>query len=311
MAADDSPVPAVEKLSPRGTLGTAADLLAVATPIAGVVAFFSEDDWPRTILALTLAGLALTFIAMSFRLQKLVVRSEEAHRRQVQDVKAMPSLARAIAHVARATVVADASPAQFVLHLDNACQELALMFSVASGTTCRVTVMSVYAPEEQRRRGGRMASTTDHDLATRVLCASYAERPTRSSVDWIVDNSDFDTIFAEGEPHFFSNDLPNEVANGYKNSHWDRAAIKRFTEKDSWPYKATIVWPIAYKPTGSDGKIDLVGFVSVDATELDTFEQNFDVPTGATFAHAMYSGMATYQAAQISAPIKPESDTQT
>lgn len=296
----------IKKLSPRGALGTVADLLAVITAILSAWVLVTKDDIPQSVLAVIISGLALTFIAISFRLHGLLVASQESHRRQLQDVKAMPLLSSATAQAAKATVVAAEAPNEFVLHINNACTYMAQLFGVASGSACRITVLEVYAPTGQHRRPNGPAPDPSHGLATRLLCASYAERPLRPDIDWVVDNTDFQGILA-GEPFFFCNDLPAEVARGYKNSHWDRARITEWQANDSWPYRATIVWPIINVPTDPDAERDLTGFLCLDTTERGTFERDFDVPTGETFAHAMYSGMAAYRAAQQQAARRPTS----
>lgn len=272
--------------------------------------FITGDDVPKSILAATVSGLAITFIAMSFRLHNALIRNDQRHRRHVQYLKATPLLSDATAHVARATVVAATRQAEFILHLNNACSSLAQMYSTAAGSACRVTVVELYAPQDRQRRPTEHASETEpNGVAVRLLCASYPERPLRGGIDWVVDNTDFATIFVTGSRYFMCNDLPAEVALGYQNSHWPREKIEEFRAKDSWPYRATIVCPIGSVPTNLvDGERDLVGFLCVDSPDVGTFDKDFDVPTGETFAHAMYSGMATYRAAQRRAaqPTKPE-----
>ena len=294
-------------VSPRGALGTVADLLAVTAAISGAYVFITRKNLPQTVLAITVSGLAITFIAISFRLQRVVVETETRHRRHVQDVKAVSLLSTATAHVARATVVAE-RPAEFVLHLNNACSDLAQMYDTATGEPCRVTVVELYAPQgKERRPGEAVALDGPYGVAVRLLCASYADRPVRPAIDWVVDNTDFETIFVTGSPYFLCNDLPAEVGKGLKNSHWTRERIADFQASDSWPYRSAIVWPIGSVSSGS-GDRDLVGFLCVDSKAVGIFDRDFDVPTGETFAHAMYSGMATYRAVQQRAaqPTKPE-----
>lgn len=284
-------------------------MLAVTAAISGAYVFFTRRNLPQTVLAATVSGLAVVFIAISFRLHQALAESEASHRRYVQDVKAIPLLSTATAHVARATVVAR-RPGEFVLHLNNACADLAQMFSVATGAPCRVTVVELYAPQERERRPGEGVRTDEpYGVAVRLLCASYTDRPVRPTIDWIVDNTDFETVFVTGSP-FLCNDLPAEVGNGLKNSHWPRDKIAEFQANESWPYRAAVVWPIGGSHGGSDGADrDLVGFLCVDSKQVGIFDRDFDVPTGETFAHAMYSGMATYRAVQqrVAQPTKPES----
>lgn len=289
--------------SPRGALGTFADLLAVVTTVVAGYAFFTKSDYPQTLLALTICGLAVVFIYISFRLQRLLEKSRLAAERQVRTVAALPYLSQAAAHATRATLAAE-QKAQFELHLARACQDLASMYSLATGTPCRVTVMQIWSPTTEGRRPGDLPGK---ELAVKLTAASYDERADRPGIDWLRDNSDFEKIFMRGEPYFLCNDLPDEVSRGYKNSHWDQDDIEKFTKEDSWPYKSALVLPIVSRPTNpAGGYVDLAGALCIDSQRLGSFDKDFDVPTGETFAHAMYSGLATYRGH----PPKPESSSE-
>lgn len=286
--------------SPRGALGTIADLLAILTTIVAGFTFFTDRDYPKTVLALTICGLALAFIYISFRLQRLLEKSTSAAERHVRTVAALPYLSTAAAHATRATLAAR-NKGEFELHLARACQDLASMYSLATGSPCRVTVMQIWSPTSQGRRPG---DAPGKELAVKLTAASYDERGDREGIDWLRDNSDFEKIFLRGEPYFLCNDLPDEVSRGYKNSHWEQEDIEKFKKEDSWPYKSALVLPIVSKPTNpAGGLVDLAGALCIDSKRLGTFDKDFDVPTGETFAHAMYSGLATYRGH----PPKPES----
>jgi hypothetical protein len=291
---------AVLGASPRGTLGTVADSLAVITAITAAYALIAGKPVPQALLALVVSALALIFLYTSFRLQRLLVASEQKYARHVSDVSAMPLLADAAAHLAQAVVAVEANRRVFVLNLDNACRSLAELYGIATGTPCRVTVLEVYAPHSERRPGDRAGNPDATGVAARTLAASYPDRPPRDKPDWLEDNTDFDTLLRTSASYFLCNDLPREVGDGYENSHWDRAKIAEFRKNDSWPYRSAIVWKIVGSPYSSSGDTerDLAGFLCVDSQHLGTFSKDFDVPTGQTFAHALYSGLATYRAAQ-------------
>lgn len=288
------------RTSPRGLAGTVADLLAIGGALTGGWVLVKDQPAPQQVLAVVISGLAVVFLVMSFHLHQQMINTHVKYARHVRDVSAMPKLADAASHLAQAIVAAEADPTRFLVHLNDASRLLAEMYGIAAGTPCRVTILEAYSPEEQRRPGDQRGGSDATGVAVRQLAASYPERRTRTSVDWVEDNTDFFTILRNGDRHFLNNDLPGEMANGYKNSHWPREQIAQFQREDSWPYRSTIVWPIQGLPyqAGGHAEMDLAGFLCVDATPVDTFRKDFDVPTGESFAHALYSGLATYRASQ-------------
>jgi hypothetical protein len=163
------------------------------------------------------------------------------------------------------------------------------MYEIATGFACRVTVVQVYAPNAGNR------------LAVRRVCTSYPDsgkRPGKSQIDWVEENTDFKDLFDTGDAYFFCNDLPNELGEGYRNSHWSRDKIAEMRKKGDWPYRSTIVWPVRgwIAPGPGEGRWDVTGFVCVDSKAANVFDQDLDVAPGETFAYALYLGLAAYQA---------------
>lgn len=288
------------KESPRGLLGSAADVVAVLTVIFSAGSLIRNGAFPQEVLAVVVSGLALAFLAISFKLQRGLVSARLEVARSVQLGNALPKLAAATAGLAEAGLAASEEPGRSFLALtERASQVLAEMFGIATGQPCRITVVEVYAPPVRNQRPGMEAR-----LAVRRVCASSpptGKRRPPGEIDWVDENTDFKYLFDTGEPFFFCNDLPAEIGNGYQNSHWPREKIAEMRKNDSFPYKSTIVWSIRAWDTEADGgEWDVAGFLCVDSKNTNVFDSALDVATGQTFASALYLGLATYQAWQES-----------
>lgn len=288
------------KGSPRGLLGSAADVLAVLTVIFSGGSLVLNGAFPQDVLAIVISGLALAFLAISFKLQKRLMSARLEVARSVQLGYALPKLAEATTGLARAGLAAQEEPSRSFLALtERASQVLAEMFGIATGQPCRVTVVEVYAPPVPNQRPG-----VDARLAVRRICSSSpptGRRRPAGQIDWVDENTDFKYLFDTGEPFFYCNDLPTEIGNGYQNSHWPRDKIAEMRKNDSFPYKSTIVWSIRAWDTDADGgEWDVAGFLCVDSKNTNVFDPALDVATGQAFASALYLGLATYQAWQES-----------
>lgn len=284
--------------SPRGLLGTVADLLAFVGAIGSASVLIFQRSVPQAILAAVVSGLAVAFLVISFRLHRQVVQAEQRYERHVSTAKALPKLPEAMAHLSRATLTAEHKE-MFTLHGRNACQSLVEMFDLATGSPCRVTVKRVYSPDVARRPDQARGESAGQGVAVRTIWRSHEDhsssREDGASIDWVEDNTDFWRLFTSGAPFYLCNDLPREVGRGYVNSHWPREKIAKMLDEDDFPYRSTVVWPIM--GPAPDSSNDIAGFLCVDSTEVDAFDQDFDVATGGAFAHALYSGLVRYREA--------------
>lgn len=163
----------------------------------------------------------------------------------------------------------------FLAHLRSAAQAMARAFAASSGHECRVTIKQLIIPD------------SDDDLAVADLTRSTGRNSIRH--DLVTENTDFENLLEGVEDWFISNDLEAlRATGGYKNSHVDLG--------DPLPYSSTVVWPIrklfddirqAEALGARTALADLLGFLCVDTTETDAFDQH-EVDLGAAFADALY-----------------------
>lgn len=167
---------------------------------------------------------------------------------------------------------------QFVEYLRAVTRELAEYFSEVAGTRCRVTLKQVllesneFYVQDIARSDGRIR--TDRDL--------------------VADNTDFETILRADADYYMSNDLVNEVAQGYKNSHG--------VPGQGVTYRSTIVWPVRKQLASREmarqigsplADHDLLGFLCVDAAKANAF-QEADFEIGAGIADSLYPVLLPY-----------------
>lgn len=263
----------------RGTLGTVADVMALVTFVGSGAVLVTGRDLPQSILAVYVAVLATILLVL------LVVQERRLGRRARQ-AESMPRLAEAFESLTRAShhLKAPLGRPAFVAAAVQALDDLAAAYEGATGAPCRASIQQITFQAEGR------------DAEVRTICRNRRggrkrETGARSAPDYVNDNSDFRDILHNGAAYFFSNDLPAELARGYRNSHWDEDMIKR----GDFPYRATIVWPVR-GPGQGPGTGDLVlGFLSVDTDRTHVFDEAIDVSAGQAFAHALYSALYAYQ----------------
>lgn len=140
--------------SPRGVLGVVADVLGVVVVIVSGWTLIRDGALPQKILAGAVCALALIFIGLAFQLQARLVRAQLEVARSVQVGRSLPKLAEATANLARAGFAVSESPTAFLAYTESACRVLGDMFGISTGHPCRVTLMSVYAPNTHDREVG-------------------------------------------------------------------------------------------------------------------------------------------------------------
>ena len=161
--------------------------------------------------------------------------------------------------------------------LETAVDEIASLFSGATGRPCRVTVKEVFIDDE------------DEDVP---LAADLARSDEGSlgGPEPVEGNTDFESLLLGDEAYFLCNDIQElRDAGLYNNSH----IVGRYPLS----YNSTIVWPVRIKlrrrPRHSKRRLvannwqDLIAFLCVDSSESDTFDLT-DVWVGAAIADAMY-----------------------
>ena len=115
----------------------------------------------------------------------------------------------------------------------------------------------------------------------------------------MADNTDFSRLFFAADEFFLANDLPDELASGYKNSHWTSERLAEWRRTGDYPYRSTAVWPLRgrVEDSGSgEGRFEIAGFLSVDSPDAGIFDRDTVKPVGEVFAHAAYSGLVLYRA---------------
>lgn len=284
---DDTKVePEATRLTARGGLGTVADVLAVVSALGGTASLVWDQPVPQAVLALMLGFLALSFMGLSFRLQRQLSRDVETERRRARHSQSLQYLQQSAGQLRTASSLLESGehPSSFAHPAQQACTSMAAAMTIASGRTCRVVVKTVYAP------GGR------EDVAVRTFTSSVSEPQRRDtskspSEDWVKENTDFDEIFYQNKEFFVSNDLEHE--RGYKNSHFTPQSLA-----NGYPYLSTIVWPI-YAPDSGDSVAgwDILGFLCVDTKGANSFDPDVDVLVGQVLAPVWYMALQRYEAA--------------
>jgi hypothetical protein len=179
-------------------------------------------------------------------------------------------------------------------YLKGSLHSLSAAFSLITGVHCRVCIKELICSNPK-------AEPKDRGLVTRTLCRSeeVPEPPMADSEDWITENSDFYLLFKNPEQRCFCrNNLPRLLPKGYRNSHWTSDVI----ESKCFPYVATIVWPIRKslpKMGQSVGALhedhDILGYLCVDSSTKNVFEERYDFGLGAAFADTLYSLLRTWR----------------
>jgi hypothetical protein len=276
-----APKPSNPVLTARGWLGTVADVISVLSALVFVSALVWKRPLPQAILAIALGLLAVSFMALSFHLQRQQFLEAERERRRSRHAESLDYLAEAVGalRTGAANLVLGTDPSSFNQPATLAVTKLAEAMSAATGVKCRAVVKTVYAP------GGR------NDVAVRTFVASDGVEPRRSQgIDWVKENTDFDEILYRNQEYFLSNDLSKDLQLGYKNSHFTQEALR-----SGLPYRSTIVWPIQ---GGEGDTFDLKGFLCVDSKAVGAFE-DADLAAGKVLSPVWYLALDRLQEALI------------
>lgn len=163
------------------------------------------------------------------------------------------------------------------------CNEIAIAFTVITGTKCNVSIKLL---EKNENGNGRLKVI---DFARNQ---DGSRNPKKNSVDhWIDANTDFasilDKIDHPKSSYFYCNTLP--VRSGYQNTSF---AVYSSSEQESNPFLSYWRWPLPYKstivvpicPCDEPSTDNLLGFLCVDSIKLGAFKKNYDI--------ALLSGVA-------------------
>lgn len=271
----------------RFALELAGLLLSAIGAIVSGWALFTSEDPPLVVLACVLSVICLASLVL------LLLSTRELHARDLVGKRAqawaaaMPKVSQSVLDLANSVVTQDrpgdeGGKQDFQKHAKNACYSLAAAFSQVAGRDCRVTLVETWYPggEAEGKRSG---------AAVKRLVTTGVTTSADKGTDWVGDNTDFDEIF-KGEDFFFSNDLPSELEQGYKNSHWTRSRVQEMKRTGRYPYKATIVWPVqALVELDGEPAMHTVGFLCVDCKEPGVFDATLDPTVGELVARAFYS----------------------
>jgi hypothetical protein len=287
--------------SPRGSLGAFADIVGLVTAVVTAASLVITSGFVAGVMAVVLGLLAIASVLLVWRLEWILLERETAAREREGAARhreraaaATPGLAGSIGDLSRATIAltsgGEGSARAFVHHCEAACREFSRALQALTGASCRVTLQEVYVP----------TSGPDEDLAVKAIASSYG-MTNRSlgaaRVDLVRENTDFLRLF-ELEDFYLANNLPDEIASGYKNSHWPPEKLAEWRRTGDYPYKATAVWPlrgVVDGPGPDESKVEIVGFLSVDSPDAGIFDRDTVKPLGEAFAHAAYSGLVLYR----------------
>ena len=187
--------------------------------------------------------------------------------------------------------------------LDN----MAVMFSMLTGTKCRAAIKAV-----KRVNDKLYVFTLSRDSLSMQLNAKDDKKRLEKLADPIEKNEDFQILHEDYGPEnrcFFCNNLT--IRRNYKSSTFDFLKkyppkeitffyhIKSFlTGKDDWPlpYKSTIVWPIQQSPNSeiSFEEAHCIGFLAIDSESRGVFKKKWDFDIGAEIADALYHVLKFY-----------------
>lgn len=260
------------------SLGTVADVSSIVLIIYSLVSLVFFETVPQAVLAVALAGIAVTFMITYLTAQR-------RYQRETQRINSMQHLVACHGRLREASVaLLRGEEVSYTVHTAEAARCFATYMTHATGVSCRVTIQEVVAVSE--KVGDAVVST---------ICRSFDVEPgSREDAaprqDKVGDNTDFESILDGKVRTFFHNDLSK--LRGYKNSHFDTSLPAK-----KYPYRSTIVWPILGPSLlGADLPGDIVGFLSLDARTPGVFTRSLDVPAGKIVAAALYSSLSEFQA---------------
>lgn len=168
---------------------------------------------------------------------------------------------------------------QFVEAIRAVIVELAAYFTEVTGKPCRVTLKQF------------LEVAGDAYYAQDVARSNGPLRPER---DPIAGNTDFETILRADASFFWSNDLVQEIAKGYRNTHGVPGVDLTYMSTIVWPIRKQLANPqIAARIRSPLPDHDLLGFLCVDSPSPRAFIEA-DFETGAAVADSLYSILHPY-----------------
>jgi hypothetical protein len=270
-----------------GWIGAIADVITIAASLGAAWVLVVGASAQQAILALTLAVIALTSLTAVWALE-LQLRQR---RSQEKVVGALPALAESFTYTAAAArSLADGDGArQFVREAQALCRSVASAVSTVTGQTCRVTLQELFLPS-----GG-----SPDRFAVKVVAASTSVGTgINDGIDYIDDNSDFAALIGQDDV-YVNNDIVASLAGGYRNSHWTPERLEEWSGKGRYPYRSTVVWPIRAPGVAGSGDPQLdwhvIGFLSIDASEVDVFDVDTLGPLGQAAASGAYPLLSLYR----------------
>lgn len=282
----------------RSGLGTVADVISVLSALATTWALLNGPV-PQAILAILLGLIALSFMALSFHLQRQQAMELAKERRRSRHSHSAAAVAESATTLrdATANLALGAAADAFNEPAKQAAAKMAEGLSSATGVKCRVVIKTIYAP------GGRQ------DVAVKTFVTSEtspARRKADGVIDWVKENTDFDEIFYQNRDFFLSNDLSKDLVKGYRNSHFTKEVL----DATGFPYLSTLVWPI-YGPKEVVGSTyDVVGFLCVDTKEAESFDEQNDVHIGQTMAALWFLALQRYSQIYEKNRIQPSPESE-
>ncbi|WP_431203294.1 hypothetical protein ACQ86E_31685 [Bradyrhizobium betae] len=276
--------------------------LAAAGAVGGIVALiisvFHLDRRGENIETLILLG-EISALCVGLIVYLYVTARKKRHRFAQATI-----FVHYVSHIIRDEVAASEAgkPTDPQAILQDVVDAVATCFSILSARRARCCIKEIKA--------GLDVATVVRDNVTKTQSPPVA--PTKSP-DNIEANTDYKSIWygANGCPRFFvSNNLVKLWrTNQYRNSSFEAYGEPvtgsflgmTFVRKWTLPYKSTIVWPIRYVPEGaawpalnqqSNGvdKTPFVwGFLCVDWSSRNSFDEIYSPELGAAFADAIFT----------------------
>ncbi len=277
----------------HGLLGTVADVFGLVGFALACWGLFGEV--PQTILAIALALLAFACVAYALFATKDVanLRVDLAGAKERADTverrwKALDKLDEANTTLTQASVLTRREDAaveeRFIEYLEQVCRNVAEAMAGITRRTCRVTLQETYLDE------------TESLAVRRIVSSSYTTAPAEaSSVDRVSENTDFDSIF-NGAPYYLCNDLPAELPSGYRNSHWTPELLATWVHTGDYPYRSAMVFPVSGPSDGPSTDQKLIGFLSIDSSDVDVFDADTVGVVGRIVAKGAYASLIHYRA---------------
>lgn len=265
-------------------LGVLAACATLGTVIYTIVT--AEKDVPGKILAIELSIFFLVAII-------LLAAREFVYSRKARFAEAQTSIHNSLHKLRNCwfSIQFGGLKDDILREISQSLEDFAFAFSLITGAHCRACIKDVYVDAD--RQGREEIGPRDIRVNTLVRSEDSVADELFAEPDWLVDNSDFEDLFAFPNLRcFFENDLIRRKRKGvYKNSHWTEERISR----GDLDYISTIVWPVRkiLKTEVPDvepitERQDLVGFLCVDSLARGVFRKRFDFWLGAGYSDCLY-----------------------